>query len=114
MTKNEIKKAIEILNNKILEAGHYEIRPQESVKAEGHGMFYGTGVYAEAKVWVADETAIEAYRDEIKKLSALYKEKYGEKEEERAGKEKIKRNEKELKEHEETQAELEKWLAEQK
>ena len=114
MTKNEIKKAIETLNNKILEAGHYEVKPQEVTKVEGHGMFYGTGVYAEAKVWVADETAIEAYRDEIKKLSALYKEKYGEKEEERARKAKIKRYEKELKELEERKAYLEKWLAENK
>ena len=114
MTKNEIKKAIETLNNKILEAGHYEIRPQEIVKTEGHGMFYGTGVYTEAKVWVADEAAIEAYRNEIKKLSALYKEKYGAKEEEQARKAKIKRYEKELKELEERKAYLEKWLAENK
>ena len=114
MTKNEIKKAIETLNNKILEAGHYEIKPQEIVKAEGYGMFYGTGVYADAAVWVADEEAIEAYRNEIKKLSALYKEKYGEKEEERARKAKIKRYEKELKELEERKAYLEKWLAENK
>lgn len=114
MTKNEIKKAIENLNNKILEAGHYEIKPQEIVQAEGHGMFYGTGVYAETKVWVRDEKAIEAYRNEIKKLSALYKEKYGEKEEERARKAKIKRYEKELKELEERKAYLEKWLAENK
>ena len=114
MTKNEIKKAIETLNNKILEAGHYAIRPQEIVKAEGHGMFYGTGVYADAAVWVADEAAIEAYRDEIKKLSALYKEKYGEKEEERARKAKIKRYEKEMKELEERKAYLEKCHAENK
>lgn len=114
MTKNEIKKAIAELNNKILEAGHYEIQPQEVTKAEGHGMFYGTGVYADVAVWVPDEAAIEAYRDEIKKLSALYKEKYGEKEEERARKAKIKRYEKELKELEERKAYLEKWLAENK
>ena len=114
MTKNEIKKAIETLNNKILEAGHYEIRPQEIVKAEGHGMFYGTGVYAEAKIWIPDDAAIEAYRNEIKKLSALYEEKYGEKEEERARKAKIKRYEKELKELEERKAYLEKWLTENK
>ena len=114
MTKNEIKKAIETLNNKILEAGHYEVKSQEVVKAEGHGMFYGTGVYAETKVWVRDEEAIEAYRNEIKKLSALYEEKYGAKEEERARKAKIKRYEKELKELEERKAYLEKWLAENK
>ena len=114
MTKNEIKKAIETLNNKIIEAGHYEIRPQEIVKAEGHGMFYGTGVYADEPVWVADEEAIKTYRDEIKKLSALYKEKYGTKEEEQARKAKIKRYEKELKELEERKAYLEKWLAENK
>ena len=114
MTKNEIKKAIETLNNKILEAGHYEIRPQEIVKAEGHGMFYGTGVYVSKEVWKPDFEKIAEIKAEINRLANLYRELYGAKEEERARKAKIKRYEKELKELEERKAYLEKWLAENK
>lgn len=114
MTKNEIKKAIAELNDRIAFTGHYEIEKCEQVRMDGHGMFVGTGVYVSKEIWKPDFEKIAEIKAEINRLANLYRELYGAKEEEQARKAKIKRYEKELKELEERKAYLEKWLAENK